>query len=173
MSDDKFRDVVATWDIALADGKHRIQFEHGTTTGKRVIIVDNVEVIRNNWMFRLVGKESFNVGGKRATIHIEAVSGFQYEYTLEIDGKPLKKFVENRKKTAKVWTFLLDGVEMRMVLGKSPKGLGMWLNEVASVKIIEICYFSIQFHSSLKPCCQVYWAAQPQDKQIRTERCQK
>lgn len=112
------RDVVATWDIALSDGKHRIQFEHGTTTGKRVILVDNVEVIRNNWMFRLVGKESFYVGGKRATIHIEAVSGFQYEYTLEIDGKPLKKFVENRKKTAKVWTFLLDGVETRMVLGK-------------------------------------------------------
>lgn len=112
------RDVVATWDIALSDGKHRIQFEHGTTTGKRVILVDSVEVIRNNWMFRLVGKESFYVGGKRATIHIEAVSGFQYEYTLEIDGKPLKKFVENRKKTAKVWTFLLDGVETRMVLGK-------------------------------------------------------
>lgn len=112
------RDVVATWDIALSDGKHRIQFEHGTTTGKRVILVDNVEVIRNNWMFRLVGKESFYVGGKRATIYIEAVSGFQYEYTLEIDGKPLKKFVENRKKTAKVWTFLLDGVETRMVLGK-------------------------------------------------------
>lgn len=122
------RDVVATWDIALSDGKHRIQFEHGTTTGKRVILVDNVEVIRNNWMFRLVGKESFLVGGKRATIHIEAVSGFQYEYTLEIDGKPLKKFVENRKKTAKVWTFLLDGEETRMVLGKvmfkSPRGCG-------------------------------------------------
>ena len=118
MSDDKFRDVVATWDIALADGKHRIQFEHGTTTGKRVILVDNIEVIRHNWMFRLVGKESFNVGAKRATIHIEAVSGFQYEYTLEVDGKPLKKFVENRKKTAKVWTFLLDGIETRMVLGE-------------------------------------------------------
>lgn len=118
MSDDKYRDVVATWEIALSDGRHRIQFEHGTTTGKRVILVDNVEVIRNNWMFRLVGKESFTVGGKRATINIEAVSGFQYEYTLEVDGKPLKKFVENRKKTAKVWTFLLDGVETRMVLGK-------------------------------------------------------
>ena len=118
MSDDKYRDVVATWDIALSDGKHRIQFEHGTTTGKRVIVVDNVEVIRHNWMFRLVGKESFNVGGKRATIHIEAVSGFQYEYTLEVDGKPLKKFVENRRKTAKVWTFLLDGIETRMVLGE-------------------------------------------------------
>lgn len=161
MSDDKFRDVVATWDIALADGKHRIQFEHGTTTGKRVILVDNVEVIRNNWMFRLVGKESFNVGGKRATIHIEAVSGFQYEYTLEIDGKPLKKFVENRKKTAKVWTFLLDGVEMRMVLGKSPKGLGMWLNCVCQNYRNLLFQYSILFaFDVLKPGCQVCWADQ-------------
>lgn len=161
MSDDKFRDVVATWDIALADGKHRIQFEHGTTTGKRVILVDNVEVIRNNWMFRLVGKESFNVGGKRATIHIEAVSGFQYEYTLEIDGKPLKKFVENRKKTAKVWTFLLDGVEMRMVLGKSPKGLGMWLNCVCQNYRNLLFQYSILFEFDvLKPGCQVCWADQ-------------
>lgn len=161
MSDDKFRDVVATWDIALADGKHRIQFEHGTTTGKRVILVDNVEVIRNNWMFRLVGKESFNVGGKRATIHIEAVSGFQYEYTLEIDGKPLKKFVENRKKTAKVWTFLLDGVEMRMVLGKSPNGLGMWLNCVCQNYRNLLFQYSILFEFDvLKPGCQVCWADQ-------------
>ena len=111
-------DVVATWEVNLSDGKHRVQFEHGTTTGKRVVTVDNEEVLRNNWMFRLVGKESFNVGGKRATIHIEAVSGFQYEYTLEVDGKPLKKFVENRKKTAKVWAFLLDGIETRVVLGR-------------------------------------------------------
>lgn len=128
MNDDKYRDVVATWDIALSDGKHKIQFEHGTTTGKRVILVDNVEVIRHNWMFRLVGKESFNVGGKRATIHIEAVSGFQYEYTLEVDGKPLKKFVENRRKTAKVWAFLLDGIETRMVLEKDT--MEVWVNGV-------------------------------------------
>lgn len=119
-------DVVATWEVNLSDGKHRVQFEHGTTTGKRVITVDNEEVLRNNWMFRLVGKESFNVGGKRATIHIEAVSGFQYEYTLEVDGKPLKKFVENRKKTAKVWAFLLDGVETRVVLEKDT--MEVWVN---------------------------------------------
>ena len=158
MSDDKFRDVVATWDIALADGKHKIQFEHGTTTGKRVIVVDNVEVIRNNWMFRLVGKESFHVGGKRATIHIEAVSGFQYEYTLEIDGKPLKKFVENRKKTAKVWTFLLDGVETRMVLGKFSKGLGCQsLNCVCQNYTNLLFQYTISFEFDvLKPGSQVY-----------------
>lgn len=110
-------DVVATWEVALADRVHKVQFEHGTTTGRRVILVDNNEVLKRNWMFRLVGHETFDIGGKRATIHIEAVSGFQYEYTLEVAGKSLKKFVENRKKTAKVWTLLLDGEETRIVLG--------------------------------------------------------
>lgn len=33
-------DLVATWSIALPDGKHKVEFEHGTTSGKRVIIVD-------------------------------------------------------------------------------------------------------------------------------------
>lgn len=111
-------DTVASWDVALPDGIHKVQFEHGTTTGKRVIAVDGVELVRRNWMFRLVGHETFSVGSKKAIIHIEAVSGFQYEYTLEIDNKPLKKFVENRKKTAKVWAFMLDGIGTRVVLGK-------------------------------------------------------
>lgn len=33
-------DLAAVWDVALSDGVHRIAFEHGTTTGKRVIYVD-------------------------------------------------------------------------------------------------------------------------------------
>ncbi|XP_031555721.1 fas apoptotic inhibitory molecule 1-like [Actinia tenebrosa] len=119
-------DLVATWQVALADRVHEVRFEHGTTTGRRVILVDNQEVLKKPWMFRLVGRESFNVGSKKATIHIEAVSGFQYEYTLEVDGKSLKKFVENRKKTAKVWTLLLDGEETRIVLEKDT--MEVWVN---------------------------------------------
>ena len=38
-------DVAAVWDIKLADGAHKIVFEHGTTSGKRVIIVDGEEVL--------------------------------------------------------------------------------------------------------------------------------
>ena len=37
-------DVAAAWDIKLPDGAHKIVFEHGTTSGKRVIYVDGVEV---------------------------------------------------------------------------------------------------------------------------------
>ncbi len=30
-------DVVAIWDVHLADGIHVIEFEHETTTGRRVL----------------------------------------------------------------------------------------------------------------------------------------
>ena len=33
-------EATAEWAITLSDGKHRIQFEHGTTSGKRVIVLD-------------------------------------------------------------------------------------------------------------------------------------
>lgn len=33
-------DLVAVWEVALSDGVHRIEFEHGTTSGKRVVYVD-------------------------------------------------------------------------------------------------------------------------------------
>lgn len=71
-------------------------------------------------MFKLVGKETFYVGAAKtkATINIDAVSGFAYEYTLEINGKSLKKYMENRSKTTNTWVMNLDGEDFRVVLGK-------------------------------------------------------
>lgn len=37
-------DIAAVWEVKLTDGHHKIVFEHGTTSGKRVISVDGVEV---------------------------------------------------------------------------------------------------------------------------------
>ena len=37
-------DVVANWELRLNDGPHKVTFEHGTTSGKRVILVDGKEV---------------------------------------------------------------------------------------------------------------------------------
>ena len=121
-------DVVANWTVSLGDGVHEVKFEHGTTTGKRIVVVDGEEVLRKNWMFKLVGKVEFTVGKEKAYITIEAVSGFAYEYTLFINGKPLQKFVENRKRTAKVWAFALDGVNTRVVLEKDT--MDVWVNGV-------------------------------------------
>ncbi|XP_051998371.1 fas apoptotic inhibitory molecule 1-like [Xyrauchen texanus] len=121
-------DLVAVWEVALSDGVHRIEFEHGTTTGKRVIYIDGKEVIKRDWMFKLVGKETFHVGGTdmKATINIDAVSGLAYEYTLEINGQSLKKYMENRSKVTSTWLLNLDGIDCRVVLEKDT--LDIWCN---------------------------------------------
>lgn len=71
-------------------------------------------------MFKLVGKESFTVGTgqTRATINIDAISGFTYEYTLHINGKSLERFTSDRAKATKTWTLLVDGEDYRVVLGE-------------------------------------------------------
>lgn len=33
-------DLVAYWSVPLHDGEHTVEFEHGTTSGKRVLRVD-------------------------------------------------------------------------------------------------------------------------------------
>ncbi|XP_028447106.1 fas apoptotic inhibitory molecule a isoform X1 [Perca flavescens] len=121
-------DLAGVWEVALSDGVHRIEFEHGTTTGKRVIYVDGKEILRRDWMFKLVGKETFSVGKSetKATINIDAVSGFAYEYTLEINGKSLKKYMENRSKVTSTWVLNLDGTDCRVVLEKDT--MDVWCN---------------------------------------------
>uniref|UniRef100_A0A2K6FK74 Fas apoptotic inhibitory molecule n=2 Tax=Propithecus coquereli TaxID=379532 RepID=A0A2K6FK74_PROCO len=84
--------------------------------------------IRKEWMFKLVGKETFCVGAAKtkATINIDAVSGFAYEYTLEINGKSLKKYMENRSKTTNTWVLHLNGEDFRVVLEKDT--MDVWCN---------------------------------------------
>lgn len=119
-------DLVATWDVALPDGRHKVEFEHGTTTGKRIIRVDGQETYRQDWMFKLVGKEHFKIGKVSCCISIEAISGFSYEYSVEVNGKPLKKFQENQSKIMKAWVLYVGGVDTRVVLEKDT--LDVWVN---------------------------------------------
>ncbi|XP_071387041.1 fas apoptotic inhibitory molecule 1-like [Centroberyx affinis] len=121
-------DLVAVWEVALSDGVYRIEFAHGTTTGKRVVYVNGQEVVRKDWMFKLVGKETFTVGGTqtRATINIEAITGFAYEYSLEVGGKSLEKFIDNRAKSTKTWLHKVDGEDCRIVLEKDT--MDVWCN---------------------------------------------
>ena len=44
------------------------------------------EILRREWMFKLVGTETFTVGKNKAScsIKIEPVGGFSYEYSLEV-----------------------------------------------------------------------------------------
>ncbi|XP_028810556.1 fas apoptotic inhibitory molecule b isoform X2 [Denticeps clupeoides] len=86
------------------------------------------EVFRKDWMFKLVGKEPFSVGSTevKAAISIEAVTGLSYEYTLEVNGKSLQTFRDNRSRTTKTWLMKLDGVDTRVVLEKDT--MDVWCN---------------------------------------------
>lgn len=76
------------------------------------------EIFRNNWMFKLVGREDFNVGKARCRILIDAISGFSYEYTLEVNGKSLKKFSENQTKILRSWILMIGESAIRVTLGE-------------------------------------------------------
>lgn len=69
-------------------------------------------------MFKLVGCEEFSVGESKCCIKIEPFGLFAYRYSLEVDGKPFKKFIERQSKILKTWTIkTVDGSDLRVVLG--------------------------------------------------------
>jgi hypothetical protein len=119
-------DLVARWNISLPDGKYKIEFEHGTTSGRRVIRVNDKEIFRENWMFKLVGNESFNIGKHKCVISIESASGFSYEYSLMVDGKSYQKFCENQSKILQAWLFHIGDETYRVVLEKNTNDI--WVN---------------------------------------------
>merc|ERR1711879_396661 len=123
-------DVVALWEVSLPDGIHIVEFEHETTSGRRVVRVDNVEILRKDWMFKLVGQEAFKFGAREnshsGVIQIEAVGGFSYQYSLIIDGQSYKKFLEKITKIQKTWILPVDGKMYRIVLEKDK--MEVWIN---------------------------------------------
>eukprot|EP00045_Choanoeca_perplexa_P012721 m.140822 g.140822 ORF g.140822 m.140822 type:complete len:194 (+) comp16115_c0_seq11:2630-3211(+) len=107
------------WTVPLKDGKHTVVFEHGTASGRRVIYLDDNEIYRKNWMFKLVGYETFSIG-KGADIHqarisIEA-SGLKYLYRLTVDGKDLEQFSEASKQSTLLWRTAVNGTEHAVAL---------------------------------------------------------
>ncbi|KAM6892855.1 fas apoptotic inhibitory molecule 1-like [Lycodopsis pacificus] len=122
-------DVVAMWDVALSDCVYRIQFSHGTTTGRRIVYVNGQEVVRRDRMFKLVGRETFSVGGAntRASVLIEAVRGLAYEYSLQLEGRSLQRFTADlQDQTCRTWRVRVDGEDCRVVLEKDT--MDVWCN---------------------------------------------
>ena len=76
----------------------------------------NTQVCRKNWMFRLVGMETFKIGKKTAEITITS-KGIAFEYALTIGGKTLKKFTEAQAKNTRTWLLDMSGEQHRVVLG--------------------------------------------------------
>uniref|UniRef100_F1LFX4 Fas apoptotic inhibitory molecule 1 n=1 Tax=Ascaris suum TaxID=6253 RepID=F1LFX4_ASCSU len=120
------QDTVAIWMVPLQDKVHKIEFEHGTTTGKRIIRVDGQEVLRKDWMFKLVGKETFTIGKMTCVISVEALGTFAYEYSLEVNGKAYEKFREEQSKLLQTWNVNISGEDTRICLEKGT--MDIWVN---------------------------------------------
>lgn len=86
-----------------------------------LIFVILQEIYKVDWMFKLVGKEYFQVGYSKVKciIIIDVVSGFVYEYILEVNGKSLNKFRENQSKVQKAWVLIIVGNFIRVCLGEN------------------------------------------------------
>ena len=69
-------------------------------------------------MFKLVGDEYFTVGNVKCCLSIHSSMPFKYEYVLEVNGRSLKRFREHQSKILKSWTTILNGMEVRIVLGE-------------------------------------------------------
>lgn len=71
-------------------------------------------------MFKLVGNEDFKISDQaNCQIQIRATMGFNYNYTLFVNGKLWKTFKESQEKSTKTWTLNSpSGSQHRIVLGE-------------------------------------------------------
>ncbi|XP_050301239.1 fas apoptotic inhibitory molecule 1 [Anthonomus grandis grandis] len=121
-------DVVAYWSVPLLDGAHLVEFEHGTTTGKRVLRIDGKEVLRKDWMFKLVGDIRFKLGKQEANceLRVDPIPPFYFTYALWVDGKPLQKFLDKQSESIRSWSVVLEGKRYFVALERQT--LEIWLN---------------------------------------------
>lgn len=120
------REVVAAWQVPLSGQLHTVEFEHGTASGKRVIWLDKKQVLRRDWMFKLVGEDSFQLDGVRCIIRVEPAPGFRYTYHLFVDGKPYRQFTERQAKILKAWEARIADKDYRIVLGEDVRIGASW-----------------------------------------------
>ncbi|XP_043287795.1 fas apoptotic inhibitory molecule 1 isoform X3 [Venturia canescens] len=124
----------ARWNVPLTDGNHVVEFEHGTATGKRVVKIDGKTLVHREWMFRLVGDEIVMFGDTKFVIridpiaveHLHVFAGLRYSYTLWVNGKSFKNFVQSQSKVLDTWMTKFGDEEFRIVLDKTTQAV--WIN---------------------------------------------
>ncbi|XP_043287794.1 fas apoptotic inhibitory molecule 1 isoform X2 [Venturia canescens] len=116
----------ARWNVPLTDGNHVVEFEHGTATGKRVVKIDGKTLVHREWMFRLVGDEIVMFGDTKFVIRIDPIAGLRYSYTLWVNGKSFKNFVQSQSKVLDTWMTKFGDEEFRIVLDKTTQAV--WIN---------------------------------------------
>lgn len=74
------------------------------------------EVLRRDWMFKLVGEDSFYIDQSRCIIRVDPAPGFKYEYSLFIDGKSHHQYTEEQTKQYRLWVTTINEVQYRIML---------------------------------------------------------
>ncbi|XP_017146045.1 fas apoptotic inhibitory molecule 1 isoform X2 [Drosophila miranda] len=97
------QNIVAQWCVPINGKMYRIELEHGTTSGRRMIWVNGREVLRRDWMFKLVGEDTFHIDQSRCIIRVDPAPGFKYEYSLYIDGKSHDQYTEDVTRQYRLW----------------------------------------------------------------------
>jgi len=126
-----------------------VEFEHGTATGRRIVKIDGNNIVHRDWMFRLVGDEVFMFNNIKFIIRVDPMPGkalllfypcddkciisminvlqhyigLKYSYSLWVNGKSYKQFVQSQSKILETWLAKVGNEEYRVVLGNSSKQL--------------------------------------------------
>ncbi|XP_015596626.1 fas apoptotic inhibitory molecule 1 [Cephus cinctus] len=116
----------ARWNVPLSDGNHVVEFEHGTATGKRIVKVDGKVLVHRDWMFRLVGDEVIMFAGTKFVIRVDPIPGLKYSYTLWVNNKSYKNFVQSQSKVLQPWLTSVGDNQYRVVLDKNTQAV--WVN---------------------------------------------
>ncbi|XP_055703419.1 fas apoptotic inhibitory molecule 1 [Phlebotomus papatasi] len=120
------REVAAEWHVPLGGKVFRVEFEHGTASGKRVLWIDGKEILRRDWMFKLVGEDSFHLDGVRCILRVDPAPGFKYTYSLFVGGQAFEQFTERQARALKAWEITVRDKFYRIVLEKD--SLNVYLN---------------------------------------------
>ncbi|XP_055312772.1 fas apoptotic inhibitory molecule 1 [Sitodiplosis mosellana] len=120
------REVAAEWQVPVRGKLHKIEFEHGTTSGRRILWIDEKEIFRRDWMFKLVGDDVFELDELRCVLRVDPAPGFKYKYSLFVDGKPLDQFKQRQAKALRIWEATINETNYRVVLEKDT--LNIFLN---------------------------------------------
>ncbi|XP_063977822.1 fas apoptotic inhibitory molecule 1 isoform X2 [Diachasmimorpha longicaudata] len=116
----------ARWIVPLSDGNHVVEFEHGTATGRRVVKIDGKTLVNREWMFRLVGDEVVMFGDTKFVIRVDPIPSLRYSYTLWVNGKSFKNFVQSQSKVLESWVTKIGENKYRIVLDKTTQAV--WVN---------------------------------------------
>ncbi|XP_020800210.1 fas apoptotic inhibitory molecule 1 isoform X1 [Drosophila serrata] len=63
------------------------------------------EVLRRDWMFKLVGEDTFHIDQTRCIIRVDPAPGFKYEYSLYIDGKSHELYTDEMTRQYRLWLY--------------------------------------------------------------------